>query len=203
MCNYQDNATSDARETVENFADEILEQLLDKGEASDDLNNDYPNGDAWHHENHVDHYYSLTDASALIDQLSEHEETDTGLWDGQDVRTAVATCAAYTFGNAVYSEWCDLIKEINEEAEIIIEDYDDDKANLEEEIDDLTNQAEEAETDAAEAAEDQCEVEAARLREQAEDLRRQIEIKQEGLDALKSKKTQSLRKLIDQIANPD
>ncbi len=46
MSNYFRDAADDAAETVRNFADEILEQLLDSGEASDDLNNDYPNGDS-------------------------------------------------------------------------------------------------------------------------------------------------------------
>ena len=50
---YEVSAESDAKETVRNFIGEILEQLTDKGEASDDLLNDYPNGEAWHHESHT------------------------------------------------------------------------------------------------------------------------------------------------------
>ena len=81
--NYLREAADDAADTVRNFADEILEQLLDDGKASDDLLNDYPNGDAWHHESHVDKWYSMIDAATLIDQLDEFEETDSGLWEGQ------------------------------------------------------------------------------------------------------------------------
>jgi hypothetical protein len=55
--NYLREAADDAADTVRNFADEILEQLIDDGKASDDLLNDYPNGDAWHHECHVDKWY--------------------------------------------------------------------------------------------------------------------------------------------------
>jgi hypothetical protein len=122
--NYLREATDDAAETVRNFADEILEQLLDKGEASDDLLNDYPNGDAWHHESHVDKWYSLIDAAELIDQLSEFEEDDSGLWQGQQPKEAISTCAAFTYGNAVYSEWRELIEKINTEAAEIISDFD-------------------------------------------------------------------------------
>jgi hypothetical protein len=122
--NYLREATDDAAETVRNFADEILEQLLDKGEASDDLLNDYPNGDAWHHESHVDKWYSLIDAAELIDQLSEFEEDDAGLWQGQQPKEAISTCAAFTYGNAVYSEWRELIEKINTEAAEIISDFD-------------------------------------------------------------------------------
>lgn len=128
---YREDAASDAAETVHNFEDEILEQLLDKGEASDDLNNDYPNGDAWHHECHVDKDYSLQEAADLLDDLSEHEETDSGLWEGLEPRRAIAAQAAYTYGNAVYSEWRDLIEKINDEASDIIEEYDEKVAEAE------------------------------------------------------------------------
>ena len=95
---YLREAADDAADTVRNFADEILEQLLDDGKASDDLLNDYPGGDAWHHENHVDKWYSLIDAAELIDQLSEFEETDSGLWEGQQPKEAISTCAAFIVG---------------------------------------------------------------------------------------------------------
>ena len=121
---YRADAESDARDTVGNFADEILEQLLDKGEASDDLLNDYPNGDAWHHENHVDKWWNLLEAAELIDELSDCEETDSGLWEGQQPKEAISTCAAFTYGNAVYSEWRELIEKINTEAAEIISDFD-------------------------------------------------------------------------------
>jgi DNA-binding ferritin-like protein len=123
MSNYLREATDDAAETVRNFADEILEKLLDKGEASDDLFNDYPNGDSWHHECHVDKDYSLQEAAELLDDLCDHEETDSGLWEGLEPRRAIACQAAYTYGNAVYSEWHDLIEKINSEADDIIDDY--------------------------------------------------------------------------------
>jgi hypothetical protein len=122
--NYLREAADDAADTVRNFADEILEQLLDDGEASDDLLNDYPNGDAWHHECHVDKDYSLIDAATLIDQLRDFEENDSGLWEGLEPRRAIAAQAAYTYGNAVYSEWRELIEKINSEASGIISDFD-------------------------------------------------------------------------------
>jgi hypothetical protein len=122
--NYLREAADDAADTVRNFADEILEQLLDGGKASDDLLNDYPGGDAWHHENHVDKWYSLIDAAQLIDQLSDFEETDSGLWEGQQPKEAISTCAAFTYGNAVYNEWRELIEEINDRASDIISDFD-------------------------------------------------------------------------------
>lgn len=121
---YRQDAASDAAETVHNFADEILEQLLDKGEASDDLLNDYPSGDSWHHESHIDKSYNLQEAAELLDDLSDYEETDSGLWEGLEPRQAITAQAAYTYGSAVYSEWRDLIEKINNEAGNIINEYD-------------------------------------------------------------------------------
>jgi len=131
MSDYQSQAESDAQDTVSEYREQILEQLLEGGEASDDLLNDYPSGDAYHHESHVDKWYNLTDAAELIDELSEFEETDSGLWEGQQPKEAIGTCAAFTYGNAVYSEWHDLIEKINEEAETVIDDYDDQIADAE------------------------------------------------------------------------
>lgn len=111
---YWKMARDDARDTVENFINEIVEQLFDSGEASDDLNNDYPDGDSWHNENHVDKSYTLLEAANLLNQLSSVEEDDDGLWEGQSPHDAISTQAAYTYGNAVYSEWSDFIREIND-----------------------------------------------------------------------------------------
>lgn len=182
--NYLRKAADDAKETVDNFADEILEQLLDKGETSDDLLNDYLDGDSWHHESHVDKWYSMIDAAELIDQLDEFEETDSGLWEGQQPKEAISTCAAFTYGNAVMSEWTDLIKEINDEAETIISDFADEETNLQEEIDELNDQADDAESE-----------------EEADDYRRQAENKQADLDDLAERKKEALRAMIAEKAD--
>jgi hypothetical protein len=116
--NYQAEAMSDAKDTATNFLDEIVDAICDNGEASDDLLNDYANGDGYHHENHVDQFYDLTEAAELLDELSRHEETDTGLWAGLSPRDAICAQAAYTYGNAVMSDWQDIIKQINSDAEI-------------------------------------------------------------------------------------
>ena len=123
---YLSKAKSDAQDTAINFLDEIVEHLLQTGgEISDDLNNDYENGDAYHHENHVDKWYGLLEAANLLDELSEYEETDNGLWEGQEPRKAIATQAAYTYGQAVWSLWSDLVKEIMADGDLadLMADY--------------------------------------------------------------------------------
>lgn len=130
--NYPREAEDDAKNMVEEFLDQIVEQLIEKGEASNDINNDYSGGDSYHHETHVDRSYSLLEAAELLDQLSDYEETDSGLWEGKEPRDAVTTQAAFTYGNAVYSEWNDLIEKINEEAREILDELAEKKSELEE-----------------------------------------------------------------------
>lgn len=196
--NYVENAASDARDTVSNFEDEILEQLMDKGEASDDLNNDYPNGDGYHHECHVDKWYDLTDAAAILDQLDDFEETDSGLWEGQDVRRAVATCAAFTYGNAVASQWCDLIKGINDDAENVISDFDNERNDLESDIETLSDEASDLDNQAAEAEGDGDNENANNLLAEAEAKRSEAREKQGELDSLDDRKKDALLEIIRQ-----
>ncbi len=182
MSDYQSDATNDAHETISEFKDTILEQLEENDKASEDLHNDYPDGDRWHHESHIDKWYSLTNAAELINELSEHEETDSGLWEGQQPKDAVGTCAAYTYGNAVLSEWRYLIDELNREAETILEDYDEQINDAE----DVLEEAEEAEDNNNKDYDGLTSGEA-----------------EEKIEQLKVKKKIALEVLIDQIAQSD
>lgn len=113
--NYRQEAEDDAANLVlEYFMDEIVDQIIDKGEASADINNDYANGDDIFHETIVDRSYHLTDAAELLSQLYRNAEEDTGLWEGEtDVDRIAEIQAAYTYGNAVWDEFDTLIMNIN------------------------------------------------------------------------------------------
>jgi hypothetical protein len=113
--NYREEARDDAKETARNFLEEIVAGLTEWGKASDDLLNDYPNGDAYHHETHTDKAYSLSEAVELLEALDEYEETDSGLWEGLPPRDAISAQAAYTYSAAVYSLFTDLIRDINDD----------------------------------------------------------------------------------------
>lgn len=158
--NYAQEADDDAKEMVEHYLDEIVEQILESGEASNDLYNDYTNGDSYHHEQHVDRHYSLLEAAKLLDQLSSYEETDPGLWQGLEPREAVTAQAAYTYGNAVYSEWQNLIEKINEEAGSLMSELQDERQEKIEDLKErlqtpnLTEQQEELLQEQLEAIED-------------------------------------------------
>lgn len=113
MGEYRNSAREDAKEMAMHFIEQIVEQLIEDGEASSDYNNDYQNGDSYHHEKHVDKDYELLEAAQLLDELDEYKETDYGLWEGLTPRRAIAAQAAYTYGNAVGSEWDSIIEDIN------------------------------------------------------------------------------------------
>ena len=140
---YRNDAKEDAKSTVLEYLEDIVDSLIDNGEASDDLFNDYPNGDSYHHENHVDRYYSLLEAAECLDQLSRWEETDSGLWQGLEPREAIGAQAAYTYGNAVCDYWRDLINEINGDIADILDPFEEEEAACEEEEKDLPDDFEE------------------------------------------------------------
>lgn len=110
---YLEEAMSDAWETMEEYVDEMVEMWKNDEPVSNDLNNDYGSGDSYHHETHVDRAYRLKDAVDLLEQLSQYEEDDHGLWQGQQPRTAISTQAAYTYSNAVYAMWSGLVDDLN------------------------------------------------------------------------------------------
>ena len=113
--NYRQEAEDDAANLVlEYFMDEIVDQIIDKGEASADINNDYDNGDGIFHETIVDRSYHMTEAAELLSQLYRYVEEDSGLWEGEtDIDRIAEIQAAYTYGNAVWDELETLIMNIN------------------------------------------------------------------------------------------
>lgn len=113
---YLERARADAWDTFVHFFDDMLPVLRDPegDDISDNLLNDYEGGDEFHHANHVDIDWSLTEAAEILDQLSEYEESDRGLWEGLEPKKAVAAQAAYTYGNAVMDMWRTLIEAAND-----------------------------------------------------------------------------------------
>lgn len=127
MSNWKDQAEEDAKDAVLHFEDEILEQLVDDDEASTEIN-DY--SDSYHHESHIDKDYGFIEAAQLIGELDDYEESDTGLWEGQDMQKALSTCAAFTYGNAVYSEFRRLMGEINDHYDTELSGFDEEEHNV-------------------------------------------------------------------------
>lgn len=142
MSNWLNDARTDAADTANEFIDTIVDEYVDHGEVSDDLLNDYPGGDSYHHETHVDKSYDLSEAAELLEELDDYEETDEGLWQGQKPREAISTQAAFTYGNAVMSLFRDLVKEINDD-----DNLQELKSAYDNVADDVGEEIEEAEAD--------------------------------------------------------
>ncbi|CAB4162712.1 hypothetical protein UFOVP785_94 [uncultured Caudovirales phage] len=111
---YIEEAKDDASRMVDEFIDQIIEILMEGDNAPEDFNNELPGADRWHHETHIDREYDLEEAATLLRELREHKETDSGLWSSQEPEKAIASQAAYTYGNAVVAEWCNLMEKIND-----------------------------------------------------------------------------------------
>jgi hypothetical protein len=126
---YVTMAEADAQEAFENFVDEMADMAAG-GEVSDDMLNDYRNGDEYHHQSHTDRSYDLSEAAQVLDQLDDYEETDSGLWEGLAPREAIGAQAAYTYGNAVYDKWREKVKELNEYLQGFEFDDDEDRADF-------------------------------------------------------------------------
>jgi hypothetical protein len=108
---------TDALEIIENYdmIDDFITALIDTGEASTDLYNDYTYLDYAIAEAD-DYWRNPTEAIEVIDELSEYEEEDSGLWEGSsnysDILNAIAH---YTYTNALYAKIVEKIEEINDE----------------------------------------------------------------------------------------
>lgn len=118
--NFHVEAMDDAKIAALHFMPDIMYQIQDQMDERDgdefpdtfqtDFNfnlekyiqdSAYPNGDEYHHLEHVDKEYDLLEAAMILEQLDKFEETDSGLWEGLEPRRAISCQAAYTYGNAV------------------------------------------------------------------------------------------------------
>ena len=104
----------DANDIISDYIEEIAKMLIDDGEASTDLCNDYNDMDSRISESD-DYWRNPEEAIETIDELSEFEEEDSGLWDGSsNYRDILNTIAHYTYTNALYAEIESMIESIND-----------------------------------------------------------------------------------------
>lgn len=117
MREYRTEAIEEARGAANDFLKEIVENVIAaEGEIRETSIDDYAS-DGYVSDKSLD----LKDAADLLDDLREYEETDSGLWEGQeDPREAVKVMAAFTYRNAVNSLFEDLMTHINETVETAV-----------------------------------------------------------------------------------
>lgn len=129
-----EDATSDAKDAVEHFIDEIIEELIGDGEAHKEL---HRYSDSYLDEN-LNQSYSLLEAAQILDDLSDYEETDSGLWEGSDdPQEAVKTQAIFTYRNAVTSYFEGEMDSVNDEVQDVANDLTAERTSLDEQVEAL------------------------------------------------------------------
>lgn len=113
--NFKAKAMDDALDCIDEHSEAIAESLLENNCEADDDPETY---DQYvRHENWQQHDYGLIEAAHLLDQLEEHEESDTGLWEGADgVREILSSMAAFTYCNACTDLFRRFIKDLNNDS---------------------------------------------------------------------------------------
>ena len=119
MGEYRDEAVEDAKAIAREFLAEIIGNVMaEEGETREIEVTDYSED---HIQTLTDSSYKLQEAVKLLLELGNYEETDSGLWAGQDdPREALKIMAAMTYGNAVTSIFNDLMESINNDIDLAI-----------------------------------------------------------------------------------
>lgn len=112
---YLDQSKTEAVDCLKQFANEIADHLINRGEV---YLYDIDGFDEYHHETHVNRAYNLLEAAILLTELKVFEETDHGLWENLPLETMLDAKAAYTYGNAVFSAMDDILTDLQEDSEI-------------------------------------------------------------------------------------
>lgn len=111
--NYEIKAKNDAKDFIkEHLIEQIIENFIRSSETPTVLYKYKYNDESTY--KYSDEYYSPLEAVTLLDQLSDYEETDRGLFEDKDWRDMLSSIAAFTYKNAVMSFINDLLIEINE-----------------------------------------------------------------------------------------
>lgn len=144
---YKTQVDEEASSFISDHEDMIIEAVKDS--ASWDYNDIHGLDTSWH-ECITDRCYSSMEAAFVIDNC-ENEETDTGLWEGLDLRQQLSAMAAYSYANDVWFACKDFYEQIKEDVEEALDDLrdelqeemeaelagsaDDDMVELDEDID--------------------------------------------------------------------
>jgi hypothetical protein len=112
MINYEIAAKNDAKDFIrEHVREQIIENFIRVSETPIQLYKYNVDDDLTYQFSDED--YSPKEAVELLEQLSDYEETDRGLFEDKDWRDMLSGIAAFTYKNAVMSFIDDLLTEIN------------------------------------------------------------------------------------------
>lgn len=118
---YDTEVDHEARDFLLDHEELIIQALKD--DADWDYN-DIDNLDSLWHETIVDRSYALDDAAYILENC-ENEETDSGIWDGQDAQGMMSARAAYSYSNDVWFRCEEMYNGIKERMQEIKDDDED------------------------------------------------------------------------------
>lgn len=95
FANYKEYVDNEARSFVDEYEDELLDEIKNGNTDVYEFVNDYRVHE-WVDNNFI--YVDLTDSVEILEQ-SDNVETDFGLWEGQEPIEAIKTQAFFTYKN--------------------------------------------------------------------------------------------------------
>lgn len=95
FANYKEYIDNEARSFVDEYEDELLDEIKDGNTDVYEFVNDYRVHE-WVDNDFI--YVDLTDSAEILEQ-SDNVETDYGLWEGQEPVEAIKTQAFFTYRN--------------------------------------------------------------------------------------------------------
>lgn len=124
---WREQVENEANDIINRHANLIIEYAIDNDEIDGDINS-YPPMIRDARENEVG-WLQPSEAIELLDELYEHEETDSDLYDMGDYRDMLSSKAEFTYRNALYAEISDKLEHIAFEVQDIIREVDNDIQN--------------------------------------------------------------------------
>lgn len=100
FANYKEYIDNEARNFVDEYEDELLDEIKNGNTDVYEFVNDYRVHE-WVDNDFI--YADLTDSAEILRQ-SDNIETDSGLWEGQEPVEAIKTQAFFTYRNDLSSE---------------------------------------------------------------------------------------------------
>lgn len=121
MVDYEKDVEEEADEFILDHEDNIKEAITDNTEDFSEVETKYGEIRDSFHEVVIDRAYSPSDAVCVLENC-ENEETDSGLWEGQDWRDELSSRAAYSFGNDVWFKCEEIYNELKERVETMLDE---------------------------------------------------------------------------------
>lgn len=108
FANYKEYVDNEARSFVDEYEDELLDEIKNGNTDVYEFVNDYRVHE-WVVNDFI--YVDLTDSAEILEQ-SDNVETDFGLWEGQEPVEAIKTQAFFTYRNDLSNKVINIFKSV-------------------------------------------------------------------------------------------